>query len=288
VLRALIQSSPPDEALAWTEHAIPLFELIGDGLGVAALRHLLAREYRLRGLLEEAEAENARAAELFAANSVCKSQRYLPFLNERVWLRIEQSRYEEGLADITEGAAIGKALGDQGAVRWAINRAELEFAMGHTEVAIGIAEDVTEHANKSEGDRAFWSSGAYASIACYRAANGDLREAFVAARKSLALSRSGQRPTVEPIFVMALIAASRGDTSIAARILGAIETLERTRQIGPSASMIAGGCGAVRQLLIASLNQQLPPQKLANLKADGASFAWDITIAEALKVSIDV
>jgi hypothetical protein len=36
------------------------------------------------------------------------------------------------------------------------------------------------------------------------------------------------------------------------------------------------------------LNQQLPPQKLVNLKAEGASYAWDVVLAEALKVSVDV
>jgi hypothetical protein len=48
--------------------------------------------------------------------------------------------------------------------------------------------------------------------------------------------------------------------------------------------MTKGGGGAVRQLLIASLNRQLSPEELEKLKADGASYTIDVAYAEALKI----
>jgi tetratricopeptide (TPR) repeat protein len=285
LLRALIQTSPRDEALAFAKRAIPLYERIGDGIGVAVLHIGLSREYRLRGLLEKADAANARAGELFASNDASRSQFYVALLDARVWLRIEQSRYEEALAAITEGTAVANALGDHEAFKWALNRAELDFAMGRTEAAIHFAEEVAERALESGADHSFWAGRMYASVACFRASKDGPQGGYIAARTSLMLARNGHRSTAaEPILVMALIAASRADTLLAARLLGAIETLEGARLISLPESMTKGGGGVVRQLLIASLNEQLSPQELENLKAQGASYAWDVAVAEALKI----
>jgi hypothetical protein len=40
----------------------------------------------------------------------------------------------------------------------------------------------------------------------------------------------------------------------------------------------------VRQLLVESLERQLPPQDLQKLTAEGSLFTIDVAIAEALKI----
>jgi hypothetical protein len=175
---------------------------------------------------------------------------YVEFLEDSVWLRIDQNRYEQALAEIGEGTAIANALGDHEAFRWVINRAELEFAMGRTEAALRLAEDVADRAPESRSDHGFWAFRAHARIACFRVVSGDLHGGYVAARSSLMLSRN-RFMVAEPLLAMAFIAASRADMSLAARLLGAIESLEAARMIRFAASMTKGGGGVVRQLLIA-------------------------------------
>lgn len=282
LLRALVQTTPPDEALVWSARAIPLYERTGDLISLAVMHYMSSREYRLRGLLKEADAAHARASELLESN--LPSQFQVALLTERVWLRIEQGRYEEALDVISEGTAMANALGDFEAFRWANYHAELEFAKGRTEAAIRVAEDVAERVRHSGADQSFWAGGVYASIACFRAASGDLQGGYTAARESLLLARSGQRPTAsEPLMAMAFI-ASGTDPSRSARLLGAIEMWERSRIVSDPESITKGGGGVVRQLLIASLKQRLAQRELERLKTEGASYSWDFAIEEALKI----
>jgi predicted ATPase len=60
LLRALIQSSAGDEMQAFTKRAIPVFERIGDIIGIALLHSHLAFALNRRGLVAEAEGHIAR------------------------------------------------------------------------------------------------------------------------------------------------------------------------------------------------------------------------------------
>ena len=283
VLRALIQVSPDAEALAWTERAIPLFERLGDWVGLALIYSYVSWQRCVRGRPEEAEQAMARASELFALHNESRSIPYVTFLSRRVWLRIQQGRFEEALADCTTGLAIVTDLGDPLPCRWLRYRAEVEFAMGHTDVAIGIAEDIVARANELGANYTQAIIDAYGSIACFRVASGDTYGGYTAAREALVLSRRDldylNHENIETLDVMAFVAASHGDAPLAARLKGAVDAA-----FDGSTPATWFSYAAVRKLLNSLLNGQLSPQELKRLQAEGSSFNIDRARAEALAI----
>ncbi len=283
ILRALIQVSSDAEAVVWTERAIPLFERLGDWVGLALIHSYISWHRSVLGRPEEAEQALARAGELFASHNESRSIPYVIFLSRRVWLRIEQGRFEEALADCATGLSIVTDLGDPLPCRWLRYRAEVEFAMGHTDVAIGIAENIAARALELGAHHTQAVIDAYGSIACFRLAGGDTYGGYAAAREALLLSQRAldylNHENIETLDVMAFVAGSQGDVRLAARIKGAVDA-----SFDGSKPATWYSYAAVRRLLDSLLNQQLSPQELERLQAEGSSFTIDRARAEALAI----
>jgi tetratricopeptide (TPR) repeat protein len=283
ILRALVQIAVGIEVLEWAKRAMSVFERIGDRVGIGLLQSTLANEYRRRGMLDEADAAITRAEQMLASPNLPRLMPYSVFLRCRAMVRLDQGRYDEALADSIEEVAFVKALGDEDMPQLSSLRAEVEFAMGNRETAIETMEDVIGRALPHT--TRFHEIDAYNTLAFFRVVSGDIEAGYVAGREGLlrARSRSFDDLLMESIGVMALIATARGKVPVAARLWGALNVRLR-RSTAPHTIAAGMSDTRVRQLLVESLERQLPPQDLQKLTAEGSLFTIDVAIAEALKI----
>ncbi len=285
LLRALIQATRGDESSAWAERAIPVFERIGDCIGIALLHSHLSANHCRRGRLAEADAAIARAGAMFQPGLTQRSMPYAAFLQNRTLVRLDQGRYAEALSDVSEGTAIVKALGDEDAFHWELSRAEVEFAMAHHEKAIRLTEDVIARAlSRPSGHERELIAG-YNNLAVFKVACGDIEGAYNAARESfkLARARSFDEFVSDTLDTMALVAASRSQARVAARLRGAMDAYcERSNSDTPTLGGNATKHG--RELLRASLRRQLSLEEIDTLASEGATYTIDVAVAEASRL----
>ncbi len=278
LLRTLIQVAPALESLAWSERAAPVFELIGDHMGLALLHSHAADQYRNIGDLVAADAAITRAAELFARGDIPRLMPYAVFIEHRAYLRIEQGRYAEANADIAEGTALMRTLGDEHASRFMGVRAILAFTMGDSATAIRITEEWLERVPADSVDRSF-RSDAHSTLAVYRVADGDVDGALADARAAIVRPQHGEifeNTRASTLLAIALVAASRSDERTAARIYGFSVAKAIT-----SEGYFERSC---RDLLVTALERTLSRAEIDSLMTYGAAASLDTMIAEALRI----
>ena len=95
------------ELFALAERTMPVFELIGDRMGMTLLLSHVAQMHRRLGYLDEADAAIEKAGAIFAAGDLPRLAPYTAFLHYRVRIRLDQGRYDEAFADLDEMGAIG-------------------------------------------------------------------------------------------------------------------------------------------------------------------------------------
>ena len=288
LLRALIQASVGAETFMWGERAVPIFERIGDVTGRAVLFSHLAAEYRRQGRFTEADAEIARASEVLVRHDIPRLMPYAAVLQNRCEVRIDQGRFAEALRDIDEGIAILASLGDDEALSWQLARAEVAFGRGDVEGAIHLAERILDRALAREQIYERELLMTFCCLAVYRRSSGDLQRGYLDAREALLLIRRRMRAfdsfATPPLLTMALFAVQDSTRPVAARLLGAVDALSgRTdfdRQISGGATIET----YTYEHLLQFLQATVPPEELAALRAEGASFTFDVAVEQALKI----
>ena len=278
LLRTLIQATPGPESLAWSERAAPVFELIGDHIGLALLHSHASSQYRNIGDLVSADAAITRSTKIFARDGMPRLMPYAVFIENRAYLRIEQGRYAEADADIIEGAALMRTLGDEHAPRFVAARANLAHATGDYATAVRITEEWLKRTPANSVDRAFLSD-AHSALAVFRVAHGDADGALAAARAAIVRTQFGEDFDEIRAFTLqavALVAASRSKERAAARLFG----LSRANP-NLSDGYIERSC---RDLLVAALESKLSRTEIDLLMAEGAAATSDWVIAQALEI----
>lgn len=183
--------------------------------------------------------------------------------------------------DLDEAAPIIRRTNDAPALaRLQIIRAELYFAEGETAKAIECAREA-EHVFRERRDEGALFCTALLNLAAYRIAEGELTEAWPAAREALELAQRRDDAFIIAVGAAhaARLGAERGDVESAARLTGFVDaSYERM--------------GAVREptekksydRTIELLESALPGERLASLRAEGAALDQDAAVAEALLV----
>jgi predicted ATPase len=277
LLRALVQIADSTELFALGERALPVFERIGDRMGVVLLlSHMSLRRHKL-GFLDEADVAIEKAGAIFAAGDLPRLMPYTAFLDYRAQLRLEQGRYDEAFADIDEMGAILSSIGDVDALPWRILRANAEFAVGRTADAIRGLEDVVERARNLPVAHTRVLRQAHAELAIMHALAGDIDSAHLAAREALWRTMKVVTPDEEwqSLFrALALIAALRGQALLAAQLLGMLD------------AGIDWGTTArpARAALIETITTTLSPQAIERAKTEGSAFTIERALAEAQKI----
>ncbi len=285
LLRALIQMADGAELFALAERATSIFEQIGDRFGVALLQSHVSSMRRRRGFFDEAEAAIERAGAIFAAGDFPRAMPYTVFLHNRAALRLDQGRYDEARADLEEGIGILKSLGDDEPLHWQLLRAEIEFRVGESNVAIGILEDAIERAHRRPKPYARLLQEAYAYLAIYRTLAGQYDSAYVAGREAIrrAMTHADEEVRITTLFAMAILAALRGQVPRAARLSGALDArfdLAASDGTLPSAPLVR----QCRAMLAEVVGGALADGEVERLKAEGRLLSIDAAMLEAAQI----
>ncbi|HXW51756.1 MAG TPA: adenylate/guanylate cyclase domain-containing protein [Candidatus Acidoferrales bacterium] len=260
------------------EHAVELYESVGDARGAARAQHSLAFGLIQMGRLDEADNIIALA---LAGSRKCGDRSYVANgLNAQAV--ISKSRNDTKTAKDLFGQAIAafRALGlDSGISLGLGNLAELEFQDGHAEEAVRLVEEALEIYRRVKSAEALASNNS--NLAAYRAALGAVEGARESARTGLRLAREAQSSVFAAIAVqhLGLIAAMAGQESHAAQLLGYVDAQFKAfgyqREFTEQWSY---------DKLKAALSERLSDAEIEKLAAEGAAWSEDQAVEEALKV----
>jgi predicted ATPase/transcriptional regulator with XRE-family HTH domain len=260
------------------ERATRLYASVGDAPGAARAQRVLAFALMLMGRLDEAKAmiEPALAASRAygdASNVAFCLVVQAPIAGLRGDVRGARELYAQALAAYkTLGNEAGTALvlGDM---------AELEFADGHPERALrAVSEALEIHVR---GKNAVHIAMSHTNGTAYRIALGDLTGARESAREGLRMSRQTRLELGIAVALQhfAVLAVLGGDARHGARLLGYVNSQYKELGIEREATEQWG-----YEKLMAALRETLSADESAALAADGAAWAEDQAVDEALKV----
>jgi predicted ATPase/DNA-binding XRE family transcriptional regulator len=276
LMRAYVQLVSPPARLPAARRAIPVFERLGDRSGLLALYFQIAEDLAKSGAFAEAEESIARAFELADELGWQRSRAYVALLQMRFATRCYAGRFSDARLDLAKSAALEDALGDRDAsarLRW---QAYLEFADGSVEKAeelleSGTSPDLPDAANPLNG---------LDELAATRLVRGKIDAAEATARTALEFSRfDGLWDTLGPIQHLATVAALRGRSHTAARLLGFVNAKMSELQRIRTHFHCAG-----HDILVASLRKQLSADAIEKLVAEGAALDLDRAVDEALNL----
>jgi predicted ATPase len=276
LLRALVQVTHGDAMEAAAARATPLFERVGDRLGLALQDTFVAMNSVRRGKLEEAERLLARAETIFVDEKVQDSVLYVNFLSCRAWLRIRQGKFVEARADAEQSEALCKVTGEEiASLASSEVLAEVEHAAGDVKRAARVLEEAL--ARQSVSPASALDIAAQSSLACYRLLLGDLDGAESTGKEALGRSRGRQLYTSYwTIQLLAAVATLRGRPRVAARLMGFVDAWIASG--GWRRSLLAQ---RTYDILNASLREQLSSEQIAMLKADGSTLTLEEATDEA-------
>jgi len=260
------------------EHALKLYESVGDARGVARTQQLLAGGLMHMGRLEEADKLNAQA--LAGFRSLGDRSGVASGLN--VQSLVSRSRNDTKTAKdlFRQTIAAFRALGNELGIALGLgNLAELEFQDGHAEEAVRLAEESREILRRGKSTK---SVATYNNnLAGYRAALGDAEGARDLARTGLRLAREVQSSDLVAIAVqhLGLVAAMSGQATHALRLLGYVDA--QFKALGYQREWTEQWS---HDKLMAALREQLREAEIERLTAEGAAWSEDQAVEEALKV----
>jgi predicted ATPase len=250
----------------------------GDPRGAARARRQLAFALFQMGRLDEAKAEIEQA--LAAAHTCGDAWNVAKCLNNQAGIEI--SRGDVGVArDLyAQALAANKALSDESGIAGVLgNMAELEFSDRNSERALRLtneALDILLHGTNAKN-----IAVCHVNITAYRIALGDLIGARDAARDGLRVARQGrhEQQIVIALQHLAVLAGLGGDARRGAQLLGYVDAqytaLGMHREPTEKWSY---------EKLTAALREKLSADEIATLGAEGAAWAEDQAVEEALKV----
>jgi len=276
VMRAHIQSIDGSAVLAAAARAIPLFESIGDRGGLISLHAHVAWEHALRGAFTEAEDSIARAFEYAAEERLQHSRQYGHLLHARCLIRALAGRLDEARIDAAAGTRLRNDIGEEDAILDLYWEAFFAFTDGDIRRSAELLEAGADHARARSKNPA----GQLSELASARIVLGEIDSAKVAARDALELGRVERLDSAwRPIQHLAAIAALRGRAVTAARLIGFVDAWREQK---------GGFRGyyerATYDILVASLRDQLGPEAIAVLAAEGAQLGFERAADEALSL----
>jgi predicted ATPase len=260
------------------ERARALYESLGDRRGAARALRCVGSGLHQLGRVDEAErALRLALPDLRESSDANEVVRCLFSLSSTVWARGDAGAARQLLGETLTAA---KALGDDAAsAGYLFNLAELEFSQGGAEAALRHAGDALAIYLGVKNFRLV--AIVYANLAVYHIALGQLGEARSAACEAIRWARETQYTYCIAIAIqhLALILSLRGDRQRAARLAGYVDATYR--KLG-SRREPTEEWGYNKLLL--SLREEIAPDELETLMADGAGWTEDQIADEALKL----
>jgi len=260
------------------EHAVVLYESVGDALGVNRAKQSIADAVYRMGHLHEADDINNRVLESF--RELGDKRGVATGLNQQAmlaWLRGDSLRARDGFA---QAIASFRALGDQHAIQAPLgNLAELEFQEGRPDEAVRLANETLEIDQQGKNSRALGID--YVNLAAYRIALGDLDGSRESARRGLRIARERQESILAAIALqhLSLIAALSDQGKSAARLLGYVDVQYKAIDYQREPTEQWG-----YDRLMAALREKLSDAEIKGLGAEGAAWSEDQAVEQALKV----
>ncbi len=276
--RALALLSSGRRSHDCAQHALTLFERLGDRHGAAQAAGSLAFSLMEMGRIEEAASANERA---LATLSEFGDDRGVA---SALWLQglILTNRDDPIAARDLYGRALAAFRGlndDAGVASVLTGLAELEFQQDNAEHALRYAVEALEI--EVRGKNATNIANSHNNIAAYCLALGDLERASQEARDGLAWAQKVQGATqiMWACQHLALVAALRGQAPRAAQLLGFVDA--RLEELGCERGPTEKWSG---DELMDSLRGRLADSQLKKLAAEGGAWSEERAVEEAKSV----
>jgi predicted ATPase len=259
------------------ERSIELYASVGDARGAPRAQRLLAFALYQMGRFDEAQMTIERA---LAASRASKDMWNVSNCLE-TQATIESAR-DAGAARklYAEALTASNELGDEMGTAVALtNMAELEFADGHPEQALGAVREALEI--YARGKNATNVGALHSNAAAYHMALGDLAGVRGSAREALRFSRQTGNDLAIAIALqhLAVLAGLGGDVRRGAQLLGYVDAQYRDLAMQREPTEQWG-----YDKLMTALRETVTEDEIAKLLAEGAAWSEDRAIEEALKV----
>jgi hypothetical protein len=273
LMRGLVASCDGRALVDAANRAIPHCERIGDRLGLMALHGNMAREYALEGAVAESLRSADRAFGLLNEQDAADARWHVQLLQLRCFIHVYAGDLEAARGDLSRKTTIEASLGEGPSLAQFYMEALLAFAEGNARQSAELLDACVEHAATNAIGRAT----PLCDLAAARLVAGEVEAAGFAARESLELARFDELGTAwRAISHLATVAALRGRPEPAARLDGFLCAwcAAQHRVRGPYES-------ASRELLTASLREQLSAEAVIRLAKEGAAFPFGHAVDEA-------
>jgi predicted ATPase/DNA-binding XRE family transcriptional regulator len=257
------------------KRAALLLERAGDRRSLSASYAFLAVALSQTGKYPEAADACDKALALAREEAPQRSPLHYNALNGRGYVLQRLGRLDEARADITHALSLASEVDDD----WTVSHcqaalAELEFDAGNTQRAVSLGEEAIARARRV---RAAHPETFLLNLAYFQLVLGEIDAAEANAMESLDLAASSSPDLRLALGYLATIAAIKGRTSRAARLVGYVnawcERMELSRELPEQKSY---------DMLMESLRRQLSEDEISVLAAEGARLTEDAAIEEAL------
>jgi predicted ATPase/transcriptional regulator with XRE-family HTH domain len=251
------------------EHALRLYESVGDERG--AVRAQRRRGFALYQMGELDEARRTTAEALTRSRASGASWDLGHALNQLAGLEMSQGDFRAARELYAQALAAIRAWGDEPEIFGVLlDMAELEFAAGDAKEALRLANEALGLASLERDLRykATWHN----NTAVYRIALGDVAGAGGSAREALRLARRIHHEMYITIALqhLALVAALCGDPRYAARLLGYADA--RYGQLGLKRERTEQWS---YERLLTALRESLSEDEIARLAGEGGTWSED-------------
>jgi tetratricopeptide (TPR) repeat protein len=260
------------------EHAIALYQSVGDGHGAA--KALLELGYGLGQMGRTEEAAEACTCALTILREFKDDTLVAACLDQLASLQLDRGDLDVARELYALALAAYKTMGDETGVAMVLgNLAELDFKDGKLEQALRLAGEALEI--RSSGKNPVPLADRHINIAAYRLALGNLDGAREAAHEGLRKARQAQYALgiANAVQHFASLGAVCGQARSAAQLVGYVNAqyteLGLEREYTEKWSY---------EKLLASLRGQLSEAETEKLAAEGATWSEDQALEEALKL----
>ncbi len=272
VMRAEFQSARGESKLEAGRRAIPVFEQIDDRRGLTLLYATMAVDFGRFEALNEADQFISKAFALARQEKLQGTYDYVILLEFRCRVHLRLGRLRAARADLTNAKRIRITIGERIDARIQLTLEGLvELAEGNVRRSVELFK--ASVAQGLQTSKALTESHVALCVAHLLLADMEAAESGVL--EVMELSRNAPFDVMSAVLLRAMVLAVRGRPSEAARFFGFVKAN------GPwelrSQAVLPGV-----DILTRSLNEQLPPETLAELMAEGAELDADRALEEAL------
>jgi predicted ATPase/DNA-binding XRE family transcriptional regulator len=277
LMSTIVHTSDGRPLLAAAARVLPLYERLGDRIGIVGIHGNVAREHVLEGAFDEATRSIGHAFALIDETDPQDVRWCIQLLQLRCFINIYVGRIEEARSDFARKVTIELGLAEAPSLAHFYLEGLLEFAEGNARRAADLLETCAERAVSS----AIGHATPLCDLAAVRLVLGEVDAAAGAAHQALELARFEELGLAwKAIQHLAVLSALRGNPSPAARLSGFVDAwcTDHYRARGPYEA-------ATHALLTASLQAQLSGAAIATLAAEGETFDFTRAADEALQLT---